>query len=142
MLYGVDSDTLNLTSSTINSSNDITSVDKTYSNSLEGLQVGTIYYARILAQFGTNGLVKRYSTIFAFRTLEEGKTFIDIYCNKFTLFFFSLEQSAYLQFLNHTSTYVSSGSLQACDNCSSETITLHANFAFGKYSHEYAFVSI
>ena len=78
VMYGINSDTLNLTSSTINSSNDISLVNKTYSTSLEGLQDGTIYYARILAQFGINGLVKRYSKLFAFRTLEEGEIFIDI----------------------------------------------------------------
>lgn len=70
--YGVDSDNLNLTSSTVDSNSDTSLVNQSYSVLLEGLEVGTIYYIRVLAQFGINGLYKRYSDVIAFRTLEEG----------------------------------------------------------------------
>ena len=70
--YGTDSDDLTLMSSTVSSSNDTTLVNQTYSVLLEELAMGTIYYVRVLAQYGAYGLYKRYSDIIAFRTLEEG----------------------------------------------------------------------
>ena len=73
--YGIDSDNLNLTSSTVDSSSDTSLVNQTYSVLLEGLEVETIYYIRVLAQFGISGLYKRYSDVAAFRTLEEGSNF-------------------------------------------------------------------
>ena len=60
----------------------------------------------------------------------------------FTVIYFFAEQSSYLPFLNHTNTYVTSGSLQSCDSCASDEITLPDDFAFGKYIHQYAYVSL
>ena len=70
--YGLKSDNLNLTSSSVNSSTDTSLVNQTYSVVLDDLKVGTIYYMRVLAQYGYQNLYKRYSDVVAFRTLEEG----------------------------------------------------------------------
>lgn len=70
--YGVESDNLNLTSQIVNSVTDRTLVNQTYSVIIDNLEMGTIYYVRVLAQFGIDGLYKRYSDVTAFRTLEEG----------------------------------------------------------------------
>ena len=71
--YGVESHNLNLTSSTIDSVSDTTLENQTYSTILDELDMGTIYYVRVLTQHGFGNLFKRYSNVFAFRTLEDGK---------------------------------------------------------------------
>ena len=71
--YGVESDNLNLTSSTVDSVSDTTLENQTYSVVLDQLKNGTIYYAQVLAQYGFGNLFKRYSDNIALRTLEDGK---------------------------------------------------------------------
>ena len=70
--YGIESDNFNLTSSSVESVTNTTLVNQTYSVVIDNLDMGTVYYVRILAQYGIDDLFKRYSDITAFRTLEEG----------------------------------------------------------------------
>ena len=73
VLYGMESDSLNLTSSTIDSVSDTTLENQAYSVVLDKLDEETIYYFQVLAQYGFANLFKRYSDIVAFRTLERGE---------------------------------------------------------------------
>lgn len=52
----------------------------------------------------------------------------------------STEQIMYLLFLNHTNTYIDSGVLESCDNCSSTEIEFPDNLPFGGYFHQSAYV--
>lgn len=49
-------------------------------------------------------------------------------------------QNSYLDFFNHTTTTISSGNLQGCDDCISQAITLPGDFPFGNYYHQTAYV--
>ena len=71
--YGVESDNLNLSSSTLDSVTDTTLKNQTYSVIINKLGAETIYYFRVLAQYGFGNLFKRYSDLSAFRTLEKGE---------------------------------------------------------------------
>ena len=136
--YGVESDNLNLSSSTLDSVTDTTLKNQTYSVIINKLGAETIYYFRVLAQYGFGNLFKRYSDISAFRTLEKGEwKFI---ANRVENFDFS-EQLAYLPFLNHTDTYLNSSYLELCDDCTSGDIPLSIDFPFGDYIHQIAIVS-
>lgn len=74
--YGVESNSLNLTSSTIDSVTDTTLVNQTYSIVINDLEAGTIYYMRVLAQYGVDIVYNRYSELTVFRTLEQGKSML------------------------------------------------------------------
>ena len=54
----------------------------------------------------------------------------------------TIAQDSYLDFLPHTTTTITAGFLQACDDCSSPEITLPGDFPFGNYYHQTAYVSI
>lgn len=143
--FGIESDLFNLSSSTVNSVTDTTVVNQTYSVTVNDLTVGTIYYMRVVAEFGTNDLYKRYSSEDAFRTLEEGMKNTKLFSNLalYVILCSTVEQNAYLPFLNHTDTYISSGELDACDDdCTSDAITLPSDFPFGQYLHQNAYVRI
>ena len=71
--YGLSSSELNQVSEVVFSPNDPTQVDLIYSVSLEGLNSGTLYYARVRASFGTGELYVRYSDVISFFTQTERK---------------------------------------------------------------------
>ena len=142
--FGVESYVFNLSSSTVNSVTDTTVVNETYSVTIDVLMAGTIYYMRVVAEFGINDLYKRYSNVAVFRTLEEGtkiQNWVFLTLHFISYFLILVEQNAYLPFLNHTDTYLSKGELDPCDDdCTSDTITLPSDFPFGKYIHQDAYV--
>ena len=72
IIYGLDSDELDMFSDSILSVSDTNLENQTYSLRVEGLDAGTIYFAQVVAAFGTNGEFERYSDIFVFRTKENG----------------------------------------------------------------------
>ena len=50
-------------------------------------------------------------------------------------------QTDYLPFLNHTDTYIDTGDLLSCDDCSSLEIPFPSDFPFGGYFHQSAYVN-
>ena len=70
--YGFEPDKLNSTSSTLDSVTDTSLQNQSYSLVIDKLDTGTIYYLRVMAQYGFANLFKRYSSTIAFRTLEKG----------------------------------------------------------------------
>ena len=53
-----------------------------------------------------------------------------------------IAQNSYLDFFGHTTTTISSGFLQSCDDCISPEISLPGDFPFGNYYHQSAYVSL
>ena len=51
------------------------------------------------------------------------------------------EQLLYLQFLEPADTSIYSGTLEPCDDCTSSEIVLPADFPFGGYFHQTAYVT-
>ena len=72
IIYGLDSDALNITSDSIPSVSNTSLENQTYSILLDGLDVSTVYFAQIVAAFGMSGEYKRYSETIVFRTKEYG----------------------------------------------------------------------
>ena len=68
--YGVDSGNLNQISMPMQSPEDNTAVNQTYTITLQGLEVATIYYFRVTAVF--DEVSRRYSEVSVFRTYENG----------------------------------------------------------------------
>ena len=75
IVYGFNSDELYSTSDSIPSVSNTSLENQTYTIFLEGLEVGTIYFAQVVAEFGVSGEFKRYSDTFVFRTKEYGTYF-------------------------------------------------------------------
>ena len=113
-------------------------VDAPYIIQLNSLSSATIYYYRVEATYDI--IFTRYSEVGVFRTLEDG---IATSCVSVILYicFFPSEQAYYLQFLLFDDTSISSGTLPACDDCTSEKITLPDDLPMGGYFHQSAFVS-
>lgn len=76
IIYGVESDELDMTSDSIPSVSDTSLENQTYSLYVEGLKSGTVYYAQVVAAFGMSGEFKRYSDTFVFRTKEDGNAIL------------------------------------------------------------------
>jgi hypothetical protein len=119
MEYGTDPFNLNLATDPIPSPSNTSLTNVMFSTTLSGLDDSTIYYCRVAAVY--NEVFKRYSEIAYFRTKEP-------------------EQTVYLPFFEPTDTYVDSGVLDSCDDCTSPEIFLPENFPFGGYYHQTAYV--
>ena len=71
--YGLSSTKLNQVSAVVGSVNDTSATDTPYSITLQGLDVSTVYYLRVKAEFGVGGVSVRYSDVIAFFTQQERK---------------------------------------------------------------------
>lgn len=69
--YGLSTAALNLSSTTVLSITDTSINYEHYDVRLEGLSVGTQYYYRVVARFGTGGVFVRRTDIFSFFTKFE-----------------------------------------------------------------------
>ena len=127
-----------MTSSPILSVTNTSLVNQTYSLTLQGLNPSTTYSVRVVAVYDI--ISARYSDLLPFRTYDQGiSTSHTVMCaSKFSFSF--AEQVIYLPFLNHTTTYISSGQLQPCDDCSSVEIVFPEDLPFGGYFHQSAYV--
>ena len=137
--YGTDPFNLNLVTEPIPSPSNTSLTNVMFSTTLSGLDDSTIYYFRVAAAY--NEVFKRYSEIAYFRTKEPGKT-SNPRCIVGTVeeLIFLVEQTVYLPFFEPTDTFVDSGVLDSCDDCTSPEIFLPENFPFGGYYHQTAYV--
>ena len=71
--YGLISVMLNQVSAIVDSVNDTSATNTPYSITLQGLDVSTVYYLRVKAQYGVGGVYTRYSDVIAFFTQQERK---------------------------------------------------------------------
>ena len=69
--YGTDPDNLDFISDILYSPLNTSLVNQTYQVNLQGLNIGTIYYLRVVAVF--NEVFKRYSDDNILRTKENGE---------------------------------------------------------------------
>lgn len=138
--YGTEETMLDVTTDSIPSPSDTSLVNQTYSITLQGLRPSTIYYFRVAAVY--DSISTRYSELSSFRTYEEGTKLKRIERCLLKLNFFLSEQVIYLPFLNHTDTYIRSGVLSFCDDCSSTEIMLPDYLPFGGSYHQSAYVSV
>ena len=74
--YGQSATDLNLLSDPVLSITDANINFQPYSQTLSGLQTGTLYFFRIVARFGTGGIYVRYSDLFAFITEFEREFYL------------------------------------------------------------------
>lgn len=71
LIYGVDENSLNLTSNRILGNANTSLTNQQYSIMLTGLTMGTDYYVFVIAEYGLTTL---YSDTISFRTTDNGKT--------------------------------------------------------------------
>lgn len=69
LLYSTDRNNLSLATDKIPGNTNTSIVNETYSISLQNLTIRTVYYAVVVAEFGSTSL---YSDIVSFTTLEAG----------------------------------------------------------------------
>ena len=132
--YGTDRRNLDQQSDSIISGADTTLINQMYSQTLSGLEPGTVYYLRVVAIFDM--FSKRQSEIVVFRTKENGKlhsmTLVYVILNSAT------EQAYYLEYLDISD---GAGVIEPCsDGCSSPEIILPYDLPFGGYFHKTAYV--
>lgn len=77
VIYGLSSSTLDETSATVTSVSDITLTDQQYSVGLTELSDSTMYYFRVVAEFGDIVLMSDINT---FRTQDQRENFNLICC--------------------------------------------------------------
>ena len=75
IIYGPYVDELDYTSDSIQSTS---TQNGTYSLAIDGLDIATVYYGRVVAAFGNSGEFRRYSDAFAFRTKENGEVYLHL----------------------------------------------------------------
>lgn len=73
VVYGLSASDLNLFSETVNSINNTNINNQPYSVTLQNLDSATLYFFRVVATFGTDGIYVRYSEVLSFITLYERK---------------------------------------------------------------------